>query len=192
MANDPRRESSLLQYNLPQEPLEDHQGRQPTPPIKLTNSKSRWRHNRSGPESSRQSPAKSKEADPVSQIAQSQPEIVRVQEGSPWKVYEDRYRLELGTWVTVVGKRPREMGQVFVVKSLSGPNAEKDLNLIQQLRHDNFLSVHEIFAYESSFYIVYERVHISLDDIVASPAYPDEAELASIIWQVSKVELFTR
>jgi hypothetical protein len=110
-----------------------------------------------------------------------------VQSRSPWEVYEDRYILELGSSVTVVGKKPRSTRQVFVVKSISGPNAEGDLYLIRLLRHENFPLVYEVFAYENSFHIVYERMKISLDDIVASPAYPDEAELASIVWQVRTV-----
>ena len=55
---------------------------------------------------------------------------------------------------------------------------------MRKLCHENLLTVHEIFDFGSSFYIVSGRMHITLDHVIASPAYPKEAELASIIWQV--------
>jgi hypothetical protein len=119
----------------------------------------------------------------------SEAELIPVLKGTPWESYEERYDLNLGGWITVAGKKPRRTGkkprrtgQVIAVRVI--PNVEEDLYRIQQLRHENFVSVYEIFAFESSFHIISERMQISLDHVVASPAYPDESELASIIWQV--------
>jgi hypothetical protein len=118
--------------------------------------------------------------------SKSKAELIPVWKETPWESYEKRFDLELGGWITVAGKKPRRKGQVVAVRMI--PNVEKDLDRIQQLRHENFVSVHEIFAFESSFYIISERMQISLDHVVASPAYPDESELASIVWQASMAQ----
>ena len=120
------------------------------------------------------------------QSRSSEAELIPVLKGTPWESYEEKYDLNLGGWITVAGKKPRTTGQVIAVRVI--PNVEEDLYRIQQLRHENFISVYEIFAFESSFYIISERMQISLDHVVASPAYPDESELASIIWQVSMAQ----
>ena len=64
----------------------------------------------------------------------------------------------------MAGKKPRRTGQVIAVRMI--PNVEEDLYRIQQLRHENFVSVYEIFAFESSFYIISERMQVSLDYVV--------------------------
>ena len=61
---------------------------------------------------------------------------------------------------------------VVPVRSISNSNAEKDLYQMRKLCHENLLTVHEIFDFDSSFYIVSERMHITLDHVIASPAYP--------------------
>ena len=139
-------------------------------------------------ESSHRPSIKSKSAKYTPQRPQHEPELIPVWDGSPWKAYEDRYRLELGVWFTLAGKKPRRTGEVVAVRSISGPNAEEDIYRIRLLCHRNLLSVHEIFNFEDSSYIVSERMQISLEHVVASPAYPDEAEMASIIWQVGMIQ----
>jgi hypothetical protein len=62
---------------------------------------------------------------------------------------------------------------VVPVRSISNSNAEKDLYQMRKLCHENLLTVHEIF--DSSFYVVSERMHITLDHVIASPACPKEA-----------------
>lgn len=59
------------------------------------------------------------------------------------------------------------------------------LGRFQQLCHEYLLTVHEIYDFDSSFYIVSERMHTALDHVIASAAYPKEAKLASKIWQVT-------
>ena len=49
---------------------------------------------------------------------------------------------------------------------------------MRKLCHGNLFTVREIFDLDSSFYIVSEHM------LLPPPAYPKEAELASIIWQV--------
>jgi hypothetical protein len=52
---------------------------------------------------------------------------------------------------------------VVPVRSISNSNTEKDLYQMRKLCHENLLTVHEIFDFDSSFYIVSERMHITLD-----------------------------
>lgn len=152
---------------------------------KLPTSKWTGRRLRQGLESSHRASSKLKAEEHALRSSSSEVELIPVLKGTPWESYEEKYDLNLGGWITVAGKKPRT-GQVIAVRVI--PNGEEDLYRIQQLRHENFVSVYEIFAFESSFYIISERMQISLDHVVASPAYPDESELASIIWQVSMAQ----
>jgi hypothetical protein len=60
---------------------------------------------------------------------------------------------------------------VAPVRSISNSNAEKDLYRVRMLCRGNLLTVHEIFDFDSSFYIVSERMHTTLNHVIASPAY---------------------
>jgi len=53
--------------------------------------------------------------------------------------------------------------------------------MIHNIRHDHIVSVLEIFRFKSSFYVVLERMIISLVQIVASSLYLDEQELIVIL-----------
>lgn len=63
----------------------------------------------------------------------------------------------------------------------------KELEMLQQIRHSNFVAVLESFRDQDGFYAIFEYVSISLDQIVASPPYPTELQLAAILGQVSQV-----
>lgn len=116
---------------------------------------------------------------PKSQDSKRSPQAVRGATGltpvagSPWESYEKRYRLELGGSVAAAGKITRTR-QVFTARSISCPNAKEELHSLRQLRHENFLSAYEVFAFEEAFNVISERLQISLDDTVASPAYSEE------------------
>lgn len=56
--------------------------------------------------------------------------------------------------------------------------------MIHSIRHDHIVTVLETFRFEGSFYVVLERMAISLVQIVASPPYPGKQELAAILGQV--------
>jgi hypothetical protein len=75
-----------------------------------------------------------------------------------------------------------------MVKTIPVQNAEEGIEQLRRLRHENILAVSETFAFEQIFYILSERLQISLDDDVASPKYPKERELVCIVWQVQFVQ----
>ncbi len=53
------------------------------------------------------------------------------------------------------------------------------------------MNVLETFRFEGSFYVV-ERMAICLVQIVASPAYPGEQELAAILGQIDQWDMNRR
>ncbi len=102
---------------------------------------------------------------------------------SPWKSYKKVFQLKLDRFITVaVRKEP--LRKRVVVKSFSGPDSHEKLHMLHHIRHDNFVAVLESFSFEESFYVILERMDISLVQIVASPPYPGEQELAAILGQV--------
>ena len=46
--------------------------------------------------------------------------------------------------------------------------------MIHSIRHDHIVTVLGTFRFEGSFYVVLERMAISLVQVVASPPYPDK------------------
>jgi hypothetical protein len=85
-------------------------------------------------------------------------------------------------------KKPRRSRQIFTVKTISEFNIEADFDKFRYLRYKNFISIDEIFTFKNSFSIIFMRMQISLDHVIASLAYPNKPKLASIIWQVNIIQ----
>ncbi len=64
--------------------------------------------------------------------------------------------------------------------------------MLHHIRHDNFVAVLESFSFEGFFYVILERMNISLVQIVASPPYPDEQELAAILERIDLADEMSR
>jgi len=106
-----------------------------------------------------------------------------VKDASPWESYEKIYQLMLDRFVTVaVQKKPPS--KCVVVKRFSEPECQQELQMISSIRHEKIVTVLETFRFEGGFYVILERMSISLTQIVASPPYPSEKELAAIAGQV--------
>lgn len=119
-----------------------------------------------------------------------QVEYKGMKDGSPWNSYSKSFQVKFTEFVTVAA-RNRGRRKCVVVKSfVAGEGSQQQLEMIHSIRHDNIVTVLETFRHEGSFHIVLERIHISLVQIVASPPYPGEQELAAILGQV--VEANTR
>ncbi len=100
---------------------------------------------------------------------------------------ENDFQLKLDRFITVaVRKEP--LRKRVVVKSFS----HEKLYMLHHIRHDNFVAVLESFNFEGSFYVILERMNISLVQIVASPPYPGEQELAAILGQVDLADGMSR
>lgn len=71
-------------------------------------------------------------------------------------------------------------------------DSQVELEMIHSIRHNHIVSVLETFRFEGSFYVVLERMAISLVQIVASPPSSGEQELAAILGQVNQANMKSR
>ncbi len=78
------------------------------------------------------------------------------------------------------------------MKSFSGSDSHEKLHMLHHIRHDNFVVVLESFSFEGFFYVILERMDISLVQIVASSFYLGEQELAAILEQVALADGMSR
>ena len=105
---------------------------------------------------------------------------------SPWTRYEKIYDLELGGPVEVAVRKAPPIELVHV-RAFSKPAAEKTLHMFRHIRHRNIVAALDAFTTDDGLYVVLEYMPISLEQIVKSPAYPDERQLAAILGQVSSL-----
>jgi hypothetical protein len=56
--------------------------------------------------------------------------------------------------------------------------------MLQRVRHQNFHSMVDCFSFEGSHYAVFQYLPVTLANIVYSPPYPTERELAAALAQV--------
>lgn len=116
--------------------------------------------------------------------ATSGPLQLRAAWESPWEKYEKIYDVELGGSMEVAIRKapPVELVHVRVFTTQAAP---KTLHVYRQLQHRNIVTALEAFTTDNGLYIVLEHMPLSLEQIVRSPAYPDERQLAAILGQVS-------
>lgn len=113
-----------------------------------------------------------------------------IKDGSPWNSYSRSFQVKFTDFVTVATRIGGRRKCVVVKSFLAGEHSQQQLEMIHGIRHDNIVTVLETFRHEGSFHVILERIPISLVQIVASPPYPREQELAAILGQV--VEADTR
>lgn len=108
--------------------------------------------------------------------------------GSPHSHYKMTFKLDLGGFVTfaVHKKAPYT---VFHVKEHPASQATEVLQWYQRLRNKHVLSIHEIFLTNGTLYTMLEETAVSLETVIRCPLYPDEAQLSTIIQQVTRFAL---
>jgi len=109
---------------------------------------------------------------------------------SPWEKYEKFYDVELGGPMEVAIRKAAPVELVHV-RAFVTQAAEKKLPLYRQLQHPNIVTALEAFTTDNGLYVVLEHMPLSLEQIVRSPAYPDERQLAAILGQVGFFDSFT-
>ena len=110
---------------------------------------------------------------------------VMTQHASPWKIYEKGYELKLDQFVTVAHRKAPLQGKV-VIRNFVEPDANRKLDMVRRIRHRRFVDLLEIFEFEKTWYAVFEHIVMSLVQLVNSPAYPNEKQLAAVVGQVSQ------
>ena len=114
----------------------------------------------------------------------SSPLQLRTAFESPWAKYEKIYGVELGGLVEVAIRKGPPIELVHV-RAFATHAAAKTLYLFRQLRHRNIVIALEAFTCNHGLYIILEHMPLSLEQIIRSPAYPNERQLAAILGQVS-------
>jgi serine/threonine protein kinase len=107
---------------------------------------------------------------------------------SPWESYEKKYDLKLDDFVTVATRKPPSY-QVVTTKRFPTQESKDKVHNLQHLRHENLVAVLDIFIFDDSVHVVLEHMPVSLAQVVASPVYPNERQLAVILKQVSSADL---
>lgn len=102
---------------------------------------------------------------------------------SPWKYYEKIYDLVLAGPVQVAVRRTDPVELVHV-RTFANPGAEKALYRYQHIQHVNIITALDAFTTDTDLYVVLEAMPVSLEQVVQSPAYPSEPQLAAILGQV--------
>lgn len=102
---------------------------------------------------------------------------------SPWKYYEKIYDLVLAGPVQVAVRRTDPVELVHV-RTFTNPGAEKALHLYQHIQHVNIITALAAFTTDTGLHVVLEAMPVSLEQVVQSPAYPSELQLAAILGQV--------
>jgi hypothetical protein len=104
---------------------------------------------------------------------------------SPWKRYKKIYGLQFGEseFVTVAEERYSPCN-IVNLRSFSGPSADDQLRMLQQIQHAKFVSALEIYNFDKTFCVAFEHMLLSLQEIAGNP-YLDEIRLASILGQVN-------
>jgi hypothetical protein len=71
------------------------------------------------------------------------------------------------------------------IKSFSGADAAKKVNILHRICYKNFNAFLECFIFQDCQYVILKHATILLAHIVKSPAYPTQHQLAAILGQVS-------
>ena len=106
-----------------------------------------------------------------------------VRDESPWDTFKKNYECELAGTVAVVVHRARP-SSLFAIKTFLREDTDKMLQIFRRIQHENVISAVECFRNKDSLHVVLEHLPVSLDQIVACPAYPDETQLSSVLAQV--------
>ncbi|KAI0977483.1 hypothetical protein F4678DRAFT_16605 [Xylaria arbuscula] len=104
--------------------------------------------------------------------------------GSPWNHYERRYGVKYSQSFGIITSRDASC-QSFMIRTISGRDAEERIQTIRQLRHPSLTENVEIYACsDPSYFVISEFMPTSLLHVCRSPIYPNEPQLSSVLYQV--------
>lgn len=102
--------------------------------------------------------------------------------GSPWKHYIQRYELNLADRIYIASDKTSL--ETFMIKCLEGPDAEKEVAMLERVQHKSFLPMLECFSLDNVYYPVFPHMTMPLSQVIHSPPYPTELELSAVLEQV--------
>lgn len=74
---------------------------------------------------------------------------------------------------------------LYDLRTITGSNARKLRTQLEQIHHPNFIQIRQVFESKLKIYLVCEHAECTLKEVVFSPIFPTEIQLASIMSQVS-------
>ena len=102
---------------------------------------------------------------------------------SPWTKYKKIITL-LDLAGEVIVSRKKGSLEMVGVKSVYKESENETLQWLRKMRHPNTVTALEAFSTESVLYVVYEEMHLPLENIVRSTAFPSSKEIGTIMGQV--------
>ena len=103
--------------------------------------------------------------------------------GSPWHDYRGIYSLQLGEnkpFIVAEGKGGASSDPVSICQC--DTLDDDQFKLLQEIQHENFVTVHGVYEDQKEWSIVTEHMTLSLQEVVGNP-HLDSAKLAAIIGQ---------
>ncbi|KAL0930290.1 serine/threonine protein kinase [Colletotrichum truncatum] len=105
-----------------------------------------------------------------------------VEWGSPWKDYQEQFKLH-DLWdslIVAVGQ-----GKLVHIKEMAPLESKDALSKFRILRHKNIIEFIHAYMTDSCLYAVFEPTAFSLLHLALCPRYPDESQLGAIVGQVA-------
>lgn len=125
--------------------------------------------------------------------AEDSEKTLRVYRESPWTQYKKILTmLDLGGEV-ILSRKKGSLERVGV-RTCSKDRESETLTWLRKLRHYNIVATIEVFATEGALYVVNEEMHLPLEHIVRSTAFPGSKEIATIagqVWATKQVTFLT-
>jgi hypothetical protein len=110
-------------------------------------------------------------------------EFVRAGHESPWDFLQRVFELSFDD-VKIFAIRKASPCEKVNVRIFRGHRGDEQVQMLQQIRHENFVAFWELYRFQGCSYVILQHVLISLTQIVLSPPYPSERQLAAILGQV--------
>jgi hypothetical protein len=117
----------------------------------------------------------------VAKAAAGSPDVLNE---SPWVRYKKVYNDDLSGPASIVVEcsHPSELR---IIRTHKAEGQETVLRGFRGSTHKNVVSVQRCFKHQDTIYVLHEHLPLSLESLVACPAFPNEIQLASILGQVT-------
>ncbi|CAG9939394.1 unnamed protein product, partial [Clonostachys rosea f. rosea IK726] len=102
--------------------------------------------------------------------------------GSPWKHYKKKYIIK--HWYPLGVITARTTDEPFMIRTITGPNIDQQVDNICRLTHPNIVRNIELYNSTDGYFLISEFMATSLLQLCRCPQYPSERALGSILHQI--------
>jgi hypothetical protein len=103
----------------------------------------------------------------------------------PWEKYTEIMKILHFEGEVSLAIRKASPRMTVCIREFPEKEAQKTLFSYEQLHHINIASVIEAFCTPQLLYIVFERTHFCLEQMIKCPLYPTKEQIAATVGQVS-------